>query len=78
MSGATRISRFDFANLFANTLGLDGSILTPSSLRDFSAPAKRPRDSSLSTAKAESKLKHKPLKAEDALMRLKAELADLT
>jgi dTDP-4-dehydrorhamnose reductase len=75
LSGATRISRFDYAVLLAKTFGLDASCLVAGSLRDFSAPAKRPRDSSLSTAKAERTLRHKPIRVEAALERLKQELA---
>ncbi len=74
LSGATRISRSDFANKFAQTLGLDASVLVPSSMKDFPTPAKRPRDSSLNTAKADRTLEHKPLKIEDALEKLKKEL----
>ncbi len=74
LSGATRISRFDFAALFAEIFELDGSLLFPSSMRDFSMPAKRPRDSSLNTSKAEHALKNKPLKIEEALKRLKEEI----
>jgi len=75
VSGATRISRYDFALLLAKTFGLDASVFAGSSLKDFSFPAKRPKDSSLSTAKAEYMLKNKPLKVEAALERLKLELA---
>jgi dTDP-4-dehydrorhamnose reductase len=44
-------------------------------MKTFSVPAKRPKDSSLNTAKAELCLKHKPVKVEDALARLKREMA---
>jgi dTDP-4-dehydrorhamnose reductase len=74
VSGATRISRYDFAVLLAETFGLDASLLVPTGLKTFSFAAKRPVDSSLNTAKAECALKCKPLKVGDALERLKAEL----
>jgi dTDP-4-dehydrorhamnose reductase len=74
LSGASRISRYDFALSLAKTFGLDESLLVPTALKDFSFPAKRPKDSSLSTAKAEQTLKNKPLKMGQALERLKFEL----
>ena len=76
LSGATRISRYDFAVLLAKTFGLDPSIFVTASLREFSFIAKRPRDSSLNTSKAEHILKNKPLKVEEALERLKTEMSD--
>jgi dTDP-4-dehydrorhamnose reductase len=75
LSGASRVSRFDFAVQLARTLGLDEKLLVPSNMKDMSFPAKRPRDSSLDTSKAERTLEHKPLKIVDALARLKAELS---
>jgi dTDP-4-dehydrorhamnose reductase len=74
LSGASRISRYDFALSLAKTFGLDESLLVPTALKEFSFPAKRPRDSSLNTAKAEHALKNKPVKIEHALERLKTEL----
>ena len=74
LSGASRISRYDFALLLAKTFNLDASLLAPTAMKDFSFPAKRPKDSSLDTTKAEQKLKNKPLKVDDALSRLKSEL----
>jgi dTDP-4-dehydrorhamnose reductase len=73
LSGASRISRFDFALALARTFGLDESLLVPTQMKDFAFPAKRPRDSSLDTSKAERALKNKPLKIDQALDRLKAE-----
>jgi dTDP-4-dehydrorhamnose reductase len=74
LSGASRISRYDFALSLAKTFGLDESLLVPTALKDFSFPAKRPRDSSLNTAKAEQTLRNKPLKIGQALEKLKFEL----
>jgi len=76
LSGATRITRCDFAQLLAKTFKLDASFLNPTSMKAFSAPAKRPKDSSLNTSKAEHTLKCKPLKVEDALLRLKTEMTN--
>jgi dTDP-4-dehydrorhamnose reductase len=75
LSGASRISRYDFAVSLARTFGLDESLLVPTALKDFSFPAKRPKDSSLNTAKAEQTLRSKPLKVGQALERLKFELS---
>ncbi len=74
VSGASRISRYDFALLLAKTFHLDISLLVPTEMKDFSFPAKRPRDSSLDTTKAEQNLKNKPLKVNDALNQLKKEI----
>ncbi len=74
-SGATRINRFEFAAKIAQTFGFDESFLVKTSMKDFSAPAKRPIDSSLNTAKAERALKHKPIRIDEAFGRLKRELA---
>jgi len=76
LSGATRISRYDFAQVLAKTFRLEASCLAPASMKTFSAPAKRPRDSSLNTSKAERTLKHKPIKVEEALALLKREMAN--
>jgi dTDP-4-dehydrorhamnose reductase len=74
MSGATRISRFDFATNLAKTFGLDESLILPTTSAAFSQPAKRPRDSSLDTSKAAKALQAKPLQIEEALAQLKAEI----
>ena len=74
LSGATRISRYDFATLFAKIFELDGSLLVPILSKDLKFPAKRPKDSSLNTAKAQQTLKNKPLPIEKALTQLKTEL----
>ena len=74
LSGASRISRYDFAVSLAKAFGLDESLLVPTAMRDFSFPAKRPKDSSLNTAKAEQTLRNRPLKVDQALEKLKFEL----
>lgn len=51
MVGADRILRVDFARLAADIFGLDGSLIIGVSSREFSAPAPRPRESSLNTGK---------------------------
>ncbi|HTY75349.1 MAG TPA: dTDP-4-dehydrorhamnose reductase [Candidatus Nanoarchaeia archaeon] len=76
LSGANRITRFDFAQQLAKVFGLDASCLIPSSMKTFVAPAKRPKDSSLNTAKAELELTRKPVGIEEALARMKKEMAN--
>jgi dTDP-4-dehydrorhamnose reductase len=73
LAGATRISRYEFAQQLAQVFSLDPSVFIAASKNDVHLLAKRPRDSSLNTAKAESILKNKPLQLEPALKRLKAE-----
>ncbi len=74
ISGATRISRYDFAKLLAQTFSLNTALLTPSTMAEFSWTAKRPKDSSLDTSKAQQTLKNKPLQIQQALEQLKTEL----
>jgi dTDP-4-dehydrorhamnose reductase len=75
LSGATRINRYDFAKLIAQTFNLDASLVNPCTSSEFSWAAKRPGDSSLDTAKAQQTLKNKPLQINQALERMKQELA---
>ena len=75
LSGASRISRYDFASAIARTFGLDDTLLVPTRMRDIAFPAKRPVDSSLDTSKAERMLGNKPLKIAEALERLRVEMS---
>jgi dTDP-4-dehydrorhamnose reductase len=75
LSGATRISRYDFAKKIAKTFNLDTNLISPTPSAEFSWAAKRPKDSSLDTAKAQQTLKSKPLQINQALERMKQELA---
>jgi dTDP-4-dehydrorhamnose reductase len=74
VSGATRVSRYDFAKLLAQTFELDSDLIKAVSSADFSWPANRPRDSSLSTTKARRLLKNKPLEISQAFLRLREEI----
>lgn len=78
LSGASRMSRYEFAQCMAKTFSLEESLLMPTRMRDLSLPAKRPRDSSLNTSKAKRMLINKPLEIEKALERLKTEIGSLT
>jgi dTDP-4-dehydrorhamnose reductase len=73
LSGASRINRYDFAMALAKTSGVDESLVVPARSEELSFPAKRPKDSSLNTTKAQQTLKHKPLQIAKALERLATE-----
>ena len=77
LAGASRISRYDFARTVARMLDLDLSLISPCRMEDMNWAAKRPKDSSLDTSKATKLLKEKPLSNEEAVQRLKDELAVL-
>jgi dTDP-4-dehydrorhamnose reductase len=74
LCGATRVSRFQFAELIAETFDLEKTLIDPALSSQFNWPAKRPMDSSLDTSKAQQTLKNKPLEIHEALKRLKVEL----
>jgi dTDP-4-dehydrorhamnose reductase len=74
LSGATRISRYDFAKSLASVFHIDPTIITPSTSKDFSWPAKRPKDTSLNVEKAQRILKNKPLPVDKALSKLQREM----
>ena len=74
LCGATRVSRFEFAQQIADTFGLDRSLIDPVLSSQFTWPAKRPMDSSLDTSKAQQTLQNKPLEMSEALSKLKMEL----
>jgi dTDP-4-dehydrorhamnose reductase len=73
--GATRVSRFEFAQLIAQTFDLDKNLIDTAKSSDFNWPAKRPTDSSLDTSKAQQILQKKPLEIREALKQLKLELS---
>lgn len=61
VSGATRVSRYDMAEMVADKLSLDKKLLRPTSMDNMNWTAKRPKDSSLDVSKAASLLKEKPM-----------------
>ncbi|HEX5358287.1 MAG TPA: dTDP-4-dehydrorhamnose reductase [Candidatus Nitrosotalea sp.] len=67
LAGATRISRYDMAQLVAEKLDLDKSLLRQASIKGMDWIAKRPKDSSLDVLKAASLLKEKPISVEQGL-----------
>lgn len=70
LSGATRISRYDFAQAIAKTFNYDSTRITPSNSSNLNWTARRPRDSSLNVEKAKKKLTKKPLPVSEALSQL--------
>ena len=75
LCGATRISRFEFAQLIAEIFELDKSLIDPVKSAQFKWPAKRPMDSSLDTSKAQKILHNKPVEISEALKKLKSEFS---
>ena len=73
-SGASRISRYEFAELVSERLNLDKKFLKPSTVDEITWKANRPKDSSLDVSKATSILNEKPQKIEDSLNSLIKEL----
>ena len=67
VSGATRISRYDFAELIAQKLNLDKKFLKPASMNEMTWKAKRPYDSSLDVSLATEILNEKPQKLEQSI-----------
>jgi len=60
LAGSTRISRYDFAVMIAEKLGLDKNLLLKAKTEEMSWKAKRPIDSSLDVTKAAEILDEKP------------------
>jgi dTDP-4-dehydrorhamnose reductase len=77
LCGATRVSRFAFAELIADEFGLDKTLIDKALSSQFHWLAKRPVDSSLDTSQAKKILRCKPLGLSEALKRLKDELSRL-
>ena len=75
LCGATRLSRFDFAEQIADVFSLDKGLIDKVLSSQFTLLAKRPMDSSLDTSKAQQTLQHKPLEMDMALKQLKFELS---
>jgi len=77
LCGASRVSRFEFAEMIAKEFDLNKSLIDPALSSQFTWPAKRPVDSSLDTRKAQQILKNKPLEMAEALKRLKFEFSKI-
>lgn len=75
LAGATRLSRYEFAQHLAETFNLDSKYITPVKSEQIKWVAKRPRDSSLNVEKAEHTLTNKPLGIRAALKEMKEEIS---
>ncbi|MBM2818368.1 MAG: dTDP-4-dehydrorhamnose reductase [Nitrosarchaeum sp.] len=60
VAGATRISRFQLAEIIADKLNLDKTLLKPTKLDEMNWKAPRPKDSSLDVSLASEILNEKP------------------
>jgi dTDP-4-dehydrorhamnose reductase len=67
LAGATRISRYDFAEMIAQKLDLDKSLLQKARSDEMDWKAKRPMDSSLDVSWASEILDEKPQSIEQSL-----------
>jgi len=74
LAGATRLSRLELATQIAQTFNLETKTIQPVASSQMTWTAKRPKDSSLDTSKAQQTLKTKPIQIKEALQRLKAEM----
>jgi dTDP-4-dehydrorhamnose reductase len=77
LAGATRISRYDFAEKIAEKLELDKKFLKRATTKDMNWKAKRPLDSSLDVTKALELLHEKPQTIEQSLSLFIDELINL-
>ncbi len=67
LAGASRISRYDLAEMVAEKLALDKKLLRPTNMSEMNWIAKRPKDSSLDISKAATLLKEKPMAVHQGL-----------
>lgn len=74
LAGATRLNRYEFARLLAETFTLDTHLMTHVSSKEISWIAKRPKDCSMNVDKACQTLKNKPLRIREALQKMKKEM----
>jgi len=74
LAGATRISRYELAELVADQLSLDKKLLIPTKTDEMDWKAQRPQDSSLDVSLATEILNEKPQKIQQSLELFYAEL----
>jgi dTDP-4-dehydrorhamnose reductase len=72
LAGATRLSRYEFAEHLAETFNLDPKYIKPVQSEHVKWIAQRPKDSSLDVSKAKRTLAIKPLEIREALEIMKA------
>lgn len=74
LTGATQMSRFDFAMEIAERFDLDTDLIRPVTSEEMSWVARRPINSSLDVSKATRVLGVKPLRVKEAVLLLKGEM----
>jgi dTDP-4-dehydrorhamnose reductase len=74
LAGATRISRYELAEMIADKLNLDKSLLKPAKTDEMKWTAQRPRDSSLAVSLANEILNEKPQTIQKSLELFLSEL----
>ena len=67
LAGRTRISRYALAEMIADKLNLDKTLIIPSRIDEMNWKAQRPKDSSLDVSLAVEILEEKPQKIVDSL-----------
>jgi len=73
-AGASRVSRYEFSKMLADFFNLNPDLIKPAKMSELRWKAKRPKDSSLSTAKCLHTLAEvKPLMLHEALEAMKLE-----
>lgn len=77
-AGATRISRYDFAEMVADKLNLDKRFLRPVSMSEMKWKAQRPKDSSLDVSFANEILNAKPQQIETSVQLLVNQLGQIS
>ena len=73
-AGATRISRYEMAELVADNFQLEKKLFKPINMKNMDWIAKRPKDSSLDVSKASSLLNEKPMEIEQGLVNFSSDL----
>ena len=76
VAGATRVSRFEMADMVATKLNLDKNLIKTTTINEMNWIAKRPRDISLDVSKATSLLNEKPLTVEQSLNHFIQDMSD--
>ena len=74
MSGASRVSRYEFAVRIAEVFKLKKTLIKKAEMSDLGWVAKRPKDSSLDVSKAQKALRTKPMSLNESLNILKGEI----
>lgn len=78
LAGATRISRYEFAKIIADKLGLDYTLLKPTKISEMKWFAQRPHDSSLDVSKAIEVLDNKPQEINESLKHFVSQIKNLS